>query len=54
MLKKMMLKCKRVPALLQIDRGEDMYQIIKSTENVSKYMFPMIIQNVQYAEQLSL
>ena len=51
------LKCQLFPALFHIDKNEDKYQIIKSDEKVSEYMFPMIVQVIKCgsrAEQIYL
>ena len=39
-----LLKCQFFPALFHKDKEKDKYQIIKSDDKVSKYMFPMIVQ----------
>ena len=49
------LKCQIFPALFHKDKERDKYQIIKSDEKVSKYMFPMIVQVIKcgsWAEQM--
>ena len=51
------LKCQFFPALFHKDKEKDKYQIIKSDEKVSKYMFPMIVQVIKCgsrAEQIYL
>ena len=41
------LKCQLFPALFYKDTVKDLYQIIKSDEKVSKYMFPTIVQVIK-------
>lgn len=51
------LQCQRFGALFYEDKKKDLYQIIKSSKKVSKYMFPMITQVIKCgsrAEQLYL
>ena len=51
------LKCQFFPALFHKDKERDKYQVIKSDEKVSKYMFPMIVQVIKCgsrAEQMYL
>ena len=51
------LKCQFFPALFHKDKEKDKYQIIKSDDKVSKYMFPMIVQVIKCgsrAEQIYL
>ena len=45
------LKCHIFPALFHKDKERDKYQIIKSDEKVSKYMFPMIVQVIKCGSQ---
>ena len=54
---KFQLKCQLFPALFHKDENKDKYQIIKSDEKVSEYMFPMIVQVIKRgsrAEQVYL
>ena len=41
------LKFQLFPVLFYKDATKDLYQIIKSDEKVSKYMFPMIVQVIE-------
>lgn len=42
-----LLKCQFYDAIFWEDQAQDIYQIIKSNEKVSKHLFPMIIQVVK-------